>query len=162
MTTLYWPEARFGLLVGRGTPTQGSEEGYPADVLLVTVRRDQVDDPVFIGEMRELIAKRTRDFAAATREGTSETDGSRSQEHQPDEKFIKRGIPTVNDIFESLVAAEELEDAMQGDGEDLGEDAYLEDCLGHALEIGYGLAAGGAPQVQLVINGCRDVVVHPA
>ena len=63
------------------------------------------------------------------------------------------GIPSISELFEGLVSQEE-----NLDEEGLGD---CDDCLGRALEIGYGLASGNAPQVQLVINGCRDVIVRP-
>ena len=92
---LYWPEARFALDLMEGEVPRRSESEYPPGVLVLSVREEQVDDPEFLEEVRELIIRRT------------------------------------------------------------------ERCLGRALEIGYGLATSNAPQVQLVINGCGDVIVRP-
>ena len=63
------------------------------------------------------------------------------------------GIPSISELFEGLVSQEEA--GVERD------DEPFDECLGRALEIGYGLATSNAPQVQLVINGCRDVIVRP-
>ncbi len=140
---LYWPEAKFALERTERHEEAPSEK-YPPDVLVISVREEQVADPEFLEEMRELVIRRTERFAAKGEKGSGRP-------------HAEAGIPSVSDIFESLVADE----ADGHDGCDLDEGS-LEDCLGHALEIGYGLATSGAPQVQLVINGCRDVIVRPS
>ena len=63
------------------------------------------------------------------------------------------GVPSISELFERLVSQEEA-----GGEQD---DEPFDECLGRALEIGYGLATSNAPQVQLVINGCGDVIVRP-
>lgn len=137
---LYWPEARFALdLMGEGEGRPGKR--YPPDVLVISVREEQVADPEFLEEMRELVVRRTERF------------GDKGEKACDKRARTEGGIPTISDIFEGLVA--DGDDGCPADEDD------LEDCLGHALEIGYGLAASGAPQVQLVINGCRDVIVRP-
>ena len=106
---LYWPEARFALDLMEGEVPRRSESEYPPGVLVLSVREEQVDDPEFLEEVRELIIRRTERFAP----------------RHP---------------------ASGRRDVTDGDG---------------ALEIGYGLATSNAPQVQLVINGCGDVIVRP-
>lgn len=151
---LYWPEARFALDLMEGTHEEAREgEKYPDGTLVISVREEQVDDAEFLEEMRQLIIKRTLRFEkgdAAPAPAESAKGG------------CGHAIPTIADIFEGLVAAEDA--GCRNHCDDCGEDDpddLLEDYLGHALEIGYGLAAQGAPQVQLVINGCRDVIVKP-
>ena len=141
---LYWPEARFALDLMEGEAPQRSESEYPPGVLVLSVREEQVDDPEFLEEVRELIIRRT-----AARRDTS--DGEKGADSAGTK--TEHGIPSISELFEGLVSQEE-----NLDEEDLGD---CDGCLGRALEIGYGLASGNAPQVQLVINGCRDVIVRP-
>lgn len=149
---LYWPEARFALDLMEGEAPQRSESEYPPGVLVLSVREEQVDDPEFLEEVRELIIRRTERFAPrrpAARRDTS--DGEKGADSAGTK--TEHGIPSISELFEGLVSQEE-----DLDEEGLGD---CDDCLGRALEIGYGLASGNAPQVQLVINGCRDVIVRP-
>lgn len=148
---LYWPEARFALDLMEGETERPAKREFPPDVLVLSVREDQVDDPDFLEEVRDLIIRRTERFGQArpaeARAGAGEktADGSGTK--------TEHGIPSISELFEGLVSQEE--DFGDKDEEDFDE------CLERALEIGYGLAAGNAPQVQLVINGCRDVIVRP-
>lgn len=149
---LYWPEARFALDLMECGGSRHAESEYPPDVLVLSVREEQVDDPEFLEEMRALIARRTERFCprrpAARREAGDDEKGEESAGTK-----TEHGIPSVSELFEGLVSQEEAldDEGYEGCG----------DCLGRALEIGYGLASGSAPQVQLVINGCRDVIVRP-
>lgn len=149
---LYWPEARFALDLMEGEVPQRSKSEYPPGVLVLSVREEQVDDPEFLEEVRELIIRRTERFAprhpASGRRDATDDDGA-----APEGAKTEHGIPSISELFEGLVSQEE-----NLDEEGLGD---CDDCLGRALEIGYGLASGNAPQVQLVINGCRDVIVRP-
>lgn len=150
---LYWPEARFALDLMEGEVPQRSESEYPPGVLVLSVREEQVDDPEFLEEVRELIIRRTERFApkhpASGRRDVTDGDGGAA----PEGAKTVHGVPSISELFEGLVSQEE-----NLDEEGLGD---CDDCLGRALEIGYGLASGNAPQVQLVINGCRDVIVRP-
>lgn len=60
---LYWPEARFALDLMEGEVPRRSESEYPPGVLVLSVREEQVDDPEFLEEVRELIIRRTERFA---------------------------------------------------------------------------------------------------
>lgn len=149
---LYWPEARFALDLMEGEVPQRSESEYPPGVLVLSVREEQVDDPEFLEEVRELIIRRTERFAPrrpATRRDTS--DGEKGADSAGTK--TEHGIPSISELFEGLVSQEEA--GVERD------DEPFDECLGRALEIGYGLATSNAPQVQLVINGCRDVIVRP-
>lgn len=150
---LYWPEARFALGLMEGEVPRRSESEYPPGVLVLSVREEQVDDPEFLEEVRGLIIRRTERFAprhpASGRRDVTDGDGGAA----PEGAKTVHGVPSISELFEGLVSQEE-----NLDEEGLGD---CDDCLGRALEIGYGLASGNAPQVQLVINGCRDVIVRP-
>lgn len=152
---LYWPEAKFALdLMEGGERTRVARE-YPPGVLVLSVREEQVDDPEFLEEVRELIIRRSERFGAGCVGGEHGT--GRPEAAMPK---AEHGIPSISDLFEGLVAQEG--GSEPGCDDDECPDGCLDDCLGRALEIGYGLAASGAPQVQLVINGCRDVIVRSA
>ena len=132
---LYWPEARFALDLMEGEIPRRSESEYPPGVLVLSVREEQVDDPEFLEEVRELIIRRTERFAprhpASGRRDVTDGDGGAA----PEGAKTVHGVPSISELFD--------------------------ECLGRALEIGYGLATSNAPQVQLVINGCGDVIVRP-
>ena len=149
---LYWPEARFALDLMEGEAPQRSESEYPPGVLVLSVREEQVDDPEFLEEVRELIIRRTERFVprrpASGRRDATDDDGA-----APEGAKTVYGIPSISELFEGLVSQEEA--GVERD------DEPFDECLGRALEIGYGLATSNAPQVQLVINGCRDVIVRP-
>lgn len=149
---LYWHEARFALDLMEGEVPQRSESEYPPGVLVLSVREEQVDDPEFLEEVRELIIRRTERFAprhpASGRRDATDDDGA-----APAGTKTEHGIPSISELFEGLVSQEEA------GGEH--DDEPFDECLGRALEIGYGLATSNAPQVQLVINGCGDVIVRP-
>lgn len=149
---LYWPEARFALDLMEGEVPRRSESEYPPGVLVLSVREEQVDDPEFLEEVRELIIRRTERFAPRhPADERDSADGERGV--MPEGTKTVHGVPSISELFEGLVSQEEA-----GDEED---DEPFDRCLGRALEIGYGLGTGNAPQVQLVINGCRDVIVRP-
>ena len=150
---LYWPEARFALDLMEGEVPRRSESEYPPGVLVLSVREEQVDDPEFLEEVRELIIRRTERFAprhpASGRRDVTDGDGGAA----PEGAKTVHGIPSISELFEGLVTQEEA-----GGEQD---DEPFDECLGRALEIGYGLATSTAPQVQLVINGYGDVIVRP-
>lgn len=149
---LYWPEARLALDLMEGEVPRRAESEYPPGVLVLSVREEQVDDPEFLEEVRELIIRRTERFAPRRpADERDSADGERGV--MPEGTKTVHGVPSISELFEGLVSQEEA-----GDEED---DEPFDRCLGRALEIGYGLGTGNAPQVQLVINGCRDVIVRP-
>ena len=149
---LYWPEARFALDLMEGEVPRRSESEYPPGVLVLSVREEQVDDPEFLEEVRELIIRRTERFAPRhPASGRDSADGERGV--MPKGTKMVHGVPSISELFEGLVSQEEA-----GGEQD---DEPFDECLGRALEIGYGLATSNAPQVQLVINGCGDVIVRP-
>lgn len=148
---LYWPEARFALDLMEGEVPQRSESEYPPGVLVLSVREEQVDDPEFLEEVRKLIIRRTERFAPRhPASGRDSADGERGV--MPEGTKTVHGVPSISELFEGLVSQEEA-----GGEQD---DEPFDECLGRALEIGYGLATSNAPQVQLVINGCGDVIVR--
>lgn len=149
---LYWPEARFALDLMEGEVPRRAESEYPPGVLVLSVREEQVDDPEFLEEVRELIIRRTERFAPRRpADGRDSADGERGVMSEGTKTV--HGVPSISELFEGLVSQEEA-----GGEQD---DEPFDECLGRALEIGYGLGTGNEPQVQLVINGCRDVIVRP-
>ena len=108
---LYWPEARFALdLMGEGEGRPGKR--YPPDVLVISVREEQVADPEFLEEMRELVVRRTERF------------GDKGEKACDKRARTEGGIPTISDIFEGLVA--DGDDGCPADEDDL-EDFSVDD-----------------------------------
>ena len=89
---LYWPEARFALDLMEGEVPQRPESEYPPGVLVLSVREEQVDDPEFLEEVRELIIRRTERFAprhpASGRRDATDDDGA-----APEGAKTEHGIP---------------------------------------------------------------------
>lgn len=112
---LYWPEARFALNLMEGEVPQRSESEYPPGVLVLSVREEQVDDPEFLEEVRELIIRRTERFAPrrpAARRDTS--DGEKGADSAGTK--TEHGIPSISELFEGLVSQEEnLDEEGLGD-----------------------------------------------
>ena len=103
---LYWPEARFAIDLMEGEVSQRSESEYPPGVLVLSVREEQVDDPEFLEEVRELIIRRTERFAprhpASGRRDATDDDGA-----APEGAKTEHGIPSISELFEGLVSQEE-------------------------------------------------------
>lgn len=104
---LYWPEARFALDLMEGEVPQRSESEYPPGVLVLSVREEQVDDPEFLEEVRELIIRRTERFAprrpVSGRCDVTDGDGGAA----PEGAKTEHGIPSISELFEGLVSQEE-------------------------------------------------------
>ena len=100
---LYWPEARFALDLMEGEVPRRSESEYPPGVLVLSVREEQVDDPEFLEEVRELIIRRTERFAPrrpAARRDTS--DGEKGADSAGTK--TEHGVPSISELFEGLVS----------------------------------------------------------
>ena len=97
---LYWPEARFALDLMEGEVPRRSESEYPPGVLVLSVREEQVDDPEFLEEVRELIIRRTERFAprhpASGRRDVADGDGGAA----PEGAKTVHGVPSISELFE--------------------------------------------------------------
>ena len=94
---LYWPEARFALDLMEGEVPRRSESEYPPGVLVLSVREEQVDDPEFLEEARELIIRRTERFAprhpASGRRDVTDGDGGAA----PEGAKTVHGVPSISE-----------------------------------------------------------------
>ena len=127
---LYWPKARFVLDLMEGEVPQRSESEYPPGVLVLSVREEQVDDPEFLEEVRELIIRRTERFAPRRPTARRDTsDGEKGADSAGTK--TEHGIPSISELFEGLVSQEE-----NLDEEGLGD---CDDCLGRGSRLATGL-----------------------
>lgn len=165
---LYWPEAALAVAC---TGTEEAQE-WPGNVLVISMRPEQADDPEFVETVRDLVVDRifehrrmlVKDLLASgstvpePRGGTHDGDGASEAERA--EALLRRNVMedapgTCDDTWDPAEHA--YGERGPWAGGDLGDHGWL----------GYGDVYGPYPGVApdpahspLVVNHCDQLVIH--
>lgn len=185
---LYWPEAALAVAYA-GPGTTEAEQEWPSNVLVISMRAGQADDPGFVETVRELVVDRIFEHRwllmgdlladggtvpeprGGTHDGDDATEADRAEaELRRNLTEGGRGWPEEEDAPDGR-----RREGDAGCDEDpyghgwLGrhpEEDWLDGGPGYGLGPGYGYDLGYGPDVpvpsraQLVINHCDQLVVH--
>lgn len=140
---LYWPEARVAVVYREPT----GEEDYPPDVLVISMRPNQVEDPAFAATVRGLVSERA---LGGLRPEGAPAGGPGTEEE-------RRALEAERRFERTFLGAEDAR------GEDEGEDGPLDidDLLDGALWGGYGACPdmGRPTAVHVTIGRCGELLV---
>lgn len=167
---LYWPEAQVAV-VSEEARGQGSERDLPPEVVVILLRAGQEECPEFVSGVRELVEGRTMAHRCRTLEsiyelGTEmgEPEGSEGTEGEKDEP--SQAEARLRERLMETWGAERADGTGPADDPADDEDLWgWERCL-----EGSGVSGGvlgslthvgewGAPETQVVINHCDEVVI---
>ena len=148
---LYWPEARVAVA---SAGTEGNEE-WPSEVIVISLRPGQVDDPCFIDALRELVRERALERRRGALEqlwemgrGLGEVRGGELREGE--------------DATEAQQAEARLRELICGDDQDERAEWGPEDVDVDGEMFGWGMAGFGlsGPERQIVVGHCGQLVVR--
>lgn len=155
---LYWPEARVAVAC-EGASRTCEQDDWPPEVVLVSMREGQEEQPEFVEAVRSLVLERTWE---RRREAAMELCELSLGMPEPRGGELREGAePTPGDRAEAR-----LREALLGKGEragdepgGIGDERLWEGGGWDVPAVPLGIADWGALGAQVVIHHCDEVVV---
>lgn len=142
---LYWPEARVAVVYRE----PAGDEDYPPDVLVISMRPNQVEDPAFAATVRDLVSERA---AGGLRPEGAPAGGPGTEEE-------RRALDAERRFERAFLGAEDECGEGEGEGDDGPLD--LDDLLDGTFWGGCGACPdmGRPATVHVTIGRCGELLV---
>ena len=160
---LYWPEARVAIVCS-GAEDAGGGKDWPPEVLVVLMREGQQDCPEFVNAVRDLVGSRTMEHRCRALDALYELGtvvpepegGNESAGEDPSE--AQRAEAALREKLKEGPRGAGADEEQAGDDEDIwgwGRYPSMPESLSALAHLG----EWDAPETQVVINHCDEVVV---